>query len=168
MAIIKQGDENMDNLQKALGETINQLKQSYPYIEFNISQNQTELLDYTISNLKQNLILAFIFVCLVSVFFLNDVRSPLIIGLSMFVAVIISLLFFYLCKISLNVISLTGFILALGMMIDNSIIVTDNIGQYRRRGLSLEDACVKGTNEVVSPMLFCADDNFNICSSYFP
>ncbi len=153
MAIIKQGDENMDNLQKALGETINQLKQSYPYIEFNISQNQTELLDYTISNLKQNLILAFIFVCLVSVFFLNDVRSPLIIGLSMFVAVIISLLFFYLCKISLNVISLTGFILALGMMIDNSIIVTDNIGQYRRRGLSLEDACVKGTNEVVSPML---------------
>ena len=153
LSIIKQSDAKMESLQKALGETIDQMRQSYPSIEFNISQNQTELLDYTISNLKQNLILAFIFVCLVSVFFLNDIRSPLIIGFSMFVSVVISFLFFYLFKISLNVISLTGFILALGMMIDNSIIVTDNIGQYCRKGLSLEDACVKGTNEVIAPML---------------
>jgi len=156
LAIIKQSDAKIENLQKALTETINQMQESYPYIEFNISQNQTELLEFTISNLKQNLILAFIFVCLVAVFFIRDVRSPLIIGFSMFVAVVISLLFFYLFKISLNVISLTGFILALGMMVDNSIIVTDNIGQYRRRGLSLEDACVIGTNEVIAPMLAAA------------
>jgi multidrug efflux pump subunit AcrB len=71
----------------------------------------------------------------------------------MLISLIISLLFFYLFNISLNVISLTGLILALGMMVDNSIIVTDNIGQYRQRGLSLEDACVKGTNEVIAPML---------------
>jgi len=153
LAIIKQSDAKMESLQKALGEAIDQMRQSYPYIEFNISQNQTELLDYSISNLKQNFILAFIFICLVSVFFLRDVRSPLIIGISMFVSVIISLLFFYLFKISLNVISLTGFILALGIMIDNSIIVTDNVGQYRRKGLNLEDACVEGTNEVIAPML---------------
>ncbi|MDR2040609.1 MAG: efflux RND transporter permease subunit [Bacteroidales bacterium] len=153
LSIIKQNNENMDNLQKELDAAIRNLENSYPSIEFNITQNQTELLDYTISNLKQNLMLAFIFVCLVSVLFLNDVKSPMIIGFTMFVSVIISLLFFYLFKISLNTVSLTGFVLALGMMIDNSIIVTDNVGQYRRKGLTLEDACVQGTSEVMAPML---------------
>jgi multidrug efflux pump subunit AcrB len=153
MSIIKQSDENMANMQDALNKCIDNLKSKYPNIDFNISQNQTELLDYTISNLQQNLILAFIFVCLVSVFFMRDIKSPVIIGLSMFVSLIISLMFFYLFHVSLNVVSLTGLILALGMMIDNSIIVTDNIGQYRNKGLSIDEACVKGTNEVITPML---------------
>ncbi|GHV58949.1 cation transporter [Bacteroidia bacterium] len=153
LEIIKQADENMARMQGALNRVIDHLRKNYPEIEFSVSQNQTELLDYTISNLQQNLILAFIFVCLVSVFFMRDIRSPLIIGLSMFISLIISLMFFYFCHISLNVVSLTGLILALGMMIDNSIIVTDNIGQYRQRGLSIDEACIKGTHEVIAPML---------------
>lgn len=156
LGIIKQADENMANMQSVLDKTIHDLEKTYSNIEFSSSQNQTELLDYTISNLQQNLILAFIFVCLVSTIFMSDIRSPLIIGLCMFVSLIISLLFFYLFHISLNVVSLTGLVLALGMMIDNSIIVTDNIGQYRRKGLLLEDACIKGTNEVIAPMLSSA------------
>ena len=54
---------------------------------------------------------------------------------------------------SLNIISLSGLILALGMMIDSSIIVTENISQYRERGYSLKRACITGTSEVVTPML---------------
>ncbi|PRD56760.1 efflux RND transporter permease subunit [Sphingobacterium gobiense] len=153
MGIIKQGDENMSNLQEALESTIGSLKRTYPEIQFSTTQNQTELLDYTIVNLHQNLILAFVFVCLVSIFFMRDIRSPLIIGISIFVSLIISLLFFYLCNISLNIVSLTGLILALGMMIDNSIIVTDNIGQYRLGDSGIDEACIKGTNEVILPML---------------
>ncbi|MBE8722342.1 efflux RND transporter permease subunit [Sphingobacterium pedocola] len=153
MAIIKQGEENMASMQAALEGTINSLKRTYPDIAFSTSQNQTELLDYTIANLQQNLILAFIFVSLVSVFFMRDARSPLIIGISMFVSLIVCLLFFYLCNISLNIVSLTGLVLALGMMIDNSIIVTDNISQYRKQGLPIDDSCIKGTNEVIAPML---------------
>ncbi|MDR3235281.1 MAG: efflux RND transporter permease subunit [Prevotellaceae bacterium] len=156
LAIIKQSDENMANMQKALDEVVERMRTNYPTVEFSISQNQTELLDFTISNLQQNLILAFIFVCMVSAIFMRDVRSPLIIGLSMFVSLVVSLLFFYLCHITLNIVSLTGLILALGMMIDNSIIVTDNIGQYRAKGLSIDEACMKGTNEVITPMLSSA------------
>ncbi len=156
LAVIKQADENMDNLQKALDKVIVHFQKIYPDIEFHASQNQTELLNYSISNLQQNLMLAFLFVCLISVFFLNDLKSPVIIGLTMFIALIISLLFFYLFHISLNVVSLTGLILALGNMIDNSIIVTDNIGQYRQKGYSLDESCIKGTNEVITPMLSSA------------
>jgi len=153
LEIIKQSDESMSKMQSALDKVINSMKRNYANIEFNTSQNQTALLSYNISNLQQNLIYAFIFILLVSVVFMRDIKSPAIIGISMFVSLVISLTFFYLFKVSFNVVSLTGLILALGMMIDSSIIVTDNIGQYRRKGLSIDEACIKGTNEVIAPML---------------
>ncbi|WP_274950083.1 efflux RND transporter permease subunit [Bacteroides cutis] len=153
LAVIKQADENMDDMKQAITGTMNYFKRVYPDIDFSISRNQTELLDYTISNLQQNLSLGFLFICIVAVLFLGDVKSPFIIGLSMVVSIVVCFLFFYLFKMSLNIISLSGLILALGMMIDSSIIVTENISQYRERGYSLRRACVTGTSEVITPML---------------
>ncbi len=153
LAVIKQADENMDDMKLAIERTMEYFKAVYPEIEFSVSRNQTELLDYTISNLQQNLSLGFLFICIVAVLFLGDVKSPFIIGLSMVVSIVICFLFFYLFKMSLNIISLSGLILALGMMIDSSIIVTENISQYRERGYSLKRACVAGTSEVITPML---------------
>ena len=153
LAVIKQADENMEDMKLAINSTMDYFKKVYPDIDFSISRNQTELLDYTISNLQQNLSLGFLFICIVAVLFLGDVKSPFIIGLSMVVSIVICFLFFYLFRMSLNIISLSGLILALGMMIDSSIIVTENISQYRERGYSLRRACVAGTGEVVTPML---------------
>lgn len=153
LAVIKQADENMDKMKDSLVGTMEYFRRVYPDIDFSISRNQTELLDFTISNLQQNLSLGFLFICLVAVLFLGDVKSPLVIGLSMVVSIVISFVFFYLCNMSLNIISLAGLILALGMMIDSSIIVTENISQYRERGYSLRRACITGTGEVVTPML---------------
>jgi multidrug efflux pump subunit AcrB len=153
LAVIKQADEKMDAMRESLRGVTDYFAVVYPDIEFSISQNQTELLDYTISNLKQNLSLGFIFICIVAFLFLGDVKSPLVIGLSMVASLAISFLFFYLFHMSLNIISLSGLILALGMMIDSSIIVTENIAQYRVMGYSLEEACDRGTTEVITPML---------------
>lgn len=153
LAIIKQSDENMDRMKDKLSETIDYFSESYPQIDFSISRNQTELLDYTISNLQQNLMLGLLFIFIVSIFFLGDVRSPLVIGISMVTSIVITFFLFYLFGVSLNVISLSGLILAVGMMIDSSIIVTENIAQYRERGLSLDEACAAGTTEMITPML---------------
>ena len=153
LAIIKHGEENMDNLRNELKETTDYFSRIYPGIEFSITRNQTELLDYTISNLQQNFTLGFLFIFIVAVFFIGDVRSPLVIGITMITSVIITFFFFYICGISLNVISLSGLILAVGMMIDNSIIVTENVSQYREKGYSLKRAVVTGTSEMIAPML---------------
>lgn len=153
LAIIKQGEENMDNLRRELKETTDYFTRIYPDIEFGISRNQTELLDYTISNLQQNFTLGFLFIFIVAVFFIGDVRSPLVIGITMITSVVITFFFFYICRISLNVISLSGLILAVGMMIDNAIIVTENVSQYREKGYSLKRAAVAGTSEMITPML---------------
>lgn len=153
LAIIKQSEENMDNLKKELKKTTDYFAQIYPDITFSISRNQTELLDYSISNLQQNFTLGFLFIFIVAVFFIGDVRSPLVIGITMIVSVVITFFCFYLCKISLNIISLSGLILAVGMMIDNAIIVTENVSQYRERGYSLRRAAAAGTTEMITPML---------------
>ena len=153
LAIIKQSEENMDNLKAELKRTTDYFSRLYPSIEFSVSRNQTELLDYTISNLQQNFTLGFLLIFVVAILFIGDVRSPLVIGISMVTSVVITFFFFYICRVSLNIISLSGLILAVGMMIDNAIIVTENVSQYRERGYSLRRAAVAGTTEMITPML---------------
>ncbi|MDD4032930.1 MAG: efflux RND transporter permease subunit [Bacteroidales bacterium] len=153
LAVIKQADENMSRLKKTLAETIASFETRYPDVEFSTTRNQTELLDYTMSNLQQNLSMGLLFILIVAVLFLGDIKSPVIIGLSLIVAIVTAFLFFYLFDMSLNIISLAGLALASGMMIDSAIVVTENITQYREKGYDLEEACVIGTNEVISPML---------------
>ncbi|MDD4032876.1 MAG: efflux RND transporter permease subunit, partial [Bacteroidales bacterium] len=153
LAIIKQADENMSRLKQALDKTTASFETNYPNVEFSKTRNQTELLDYTMANLKQNLSMGLVFILIVAVLFLGDVKSPVIIGLSLVVSLVIAFLFFYIFQMSLNIISLAGLALASGMMIDSAIVVTENIAQYRERGYSLEEACVTGTNEVITPML---------------
>ncbi|MDO5608391.1 MAG: efflux RND transporter permease subunit [Capnocytophaga sp.] len=165
LAIIKQSDETMENLKQSLSKTMENLESTYPEVTFTTHRNQTELLDYTISNLNENLFLGFVLVFLVAIFFLGDTKSPIIIGMSMITALIISFVFFYLFGKSLNIISLSGMILALGMMIDSAIIVTDIITQHREKGEPLLEACIKGTNEVITPIL---SSTFTTISVFLP
>ena len=153
LAIIKHSEESMKDMKKALQSTVDHFSEIYPDIEFTETRSQTELLDFTISNLKQNLILGLILVFIVCILFMRSIRSSLIVGLSIIIGVILTFLFFYLFHVSINIISMSGLILAVGMMIDNSLIVTENITQYRQRGDTLMDSCVKGTNEMITPML---------------
>ena len=152
IGVIKQADETIKNLRKSLQTTLDDLERTYPDVEFTVNRNQTELLDYTISNLQENLLQGFLLVFIVALLFLGDARSPFIIGISMTTALITTFIFFYLFGHSINIITLSGLILALGNMIDSSIVVTDIITQYRKWGYSLEDACEKGTKEVIMPI----------------
>jgi multidrug efflux pump subunit AcrB len=153
LAIIKESTAKMASLELKMNEIIDVFRKDYPQMDFEISQDQTRLLDYSISNLKQNLLAGGILAFFLMFFFLKDAKSPLIIGFSIPATLIISLLFFYVVGLSINIISLAGLILGIGMMIDNSIVVIENITQWIDRGLSLVDACIKGTNEIITPLI---------------
>lgn len=153
LAIIKHSDESMSHLKDAVGEVTASLQKEYPEIDFSETRDQTALLDYTISNLEQNLILGLILVFLSCLAFMGSARSSAAIGISITASVAITLLLFYLFKVSVNIISMSGMILAVGMMIDNSLIVMENIEQFIKRGEPLKEACAKGTEEVITPML---------------
>ncbi|HYQ57410.1 MAG TPA: efflux RND transporter permease subunit, partial [Draconibacterium sp.] len=85
--------------------------------------------------------------------FLREKKAPWLIGISIPVSLVISLLLFYLTGLSINIISLSGLVLGVGMMIDNSIIVIDNITQHRQRHALLDKACEDGTNEITRPLI---------------
>jgi multidrug efflux pump subunit AcrB len=153
LAIIKESTSKMAALKQKMSEMITLFRADYPQMDFEISQDQTRLLDYSISNLKQSLWAGGILAFVLMFFFLKDGKSPLIIGFSIPATLVISLLFFYITGLSINIISLAGLILGIGMMIDNSIVVIENITQWIDMGESLINACVKGTNEIITPLI---------------
>ncbi len=153
LAIIKQADARMSDLKEEITKLTEVFRKDYPHIDFVMTRDQTALLDYSIDNLTQNLLAGIFLACFIIFFFMQDFRSPLLITITIPIALIISMLFMYMAGISINIISLSGIVLGVGMMVDNSIIVIDNITQHWDKGEPLQIAAVRGTNEVFTPML---------------
>ena len=153
LAVIKQADEGMDNMKERVNELVKQFETQFPELKFDVSRNQTELLDYTISNLKQNLVLGLILIIVVAMLFMGGVRTSVVVCVCMMVSLIVTFLPFRIFGQSLNIISLSGLILVSGMMIDNALIVSENIAQWRQRGRTLRMACVEGSRELITPLL---------------
>ena len=153
LAVIKRTDARMASLRDGIQKLMEAFERDYPDLEFQVTRDQTELLDYSINNMVRNLLFGALFACLIIFFFMQDFRSPLLVVITIPTALILSFLFFYVLKISINIISLSGLVLGLGMMVDNSIITIDNITQRWIKGEPLQDACVYGTQEVFTPML---------------
>ena len=136
-----------------------------PELKFDITRDQTELLAYSINNLEWNLVAAIFFTSLVLVLFMRRWRLALLVALSIPLSLLITLLSFRLIGISLNIISLSGLILGVGMIVDNSIIVIDNILQKRVSAQSVENAVAEGTWNVFTPMLSSV---LTTCSVFLP
>lgn len=165
MAVIKQSSARMEDLQENTRQLMAIFEKDYPDMSFELAQDQSALLDYSINNLKQDLLIGGSLAFLLMLAFIKKFRAAVLIGITIPVSLVISQLVFYLTGLSLNIISLGGLILGLGMIIDNSIVVIDNITQHRTRGLSLEDACVEGTEEVIRPLISSVLTN---CAVFIP
>ncbi len=153
MAVIKQSDAKMAGLKKELDAMVQHFREDYPDLEFSITRDQSKLLQYSINNLGQSLLFGGLLAFLAMFLFLREKRAPWLIGVSIPVSLIITLFFFYLANLTINIISLSGLVLGVGMMIDNSIIVIDNITQHRQRHSQLDRACYEGTNEIIRPLI---------------
>jgi len=165
LAIIKQPDIKMDDLKKSVDYQVKKIQREYPQLSVKVTQDQTALLDYSIGNLKQDLFWGALLAIVVVFIFIANWRLPLIIGVIIPISLILSFIFLQIFGISVNIISLSGLVLGVGMMIDNSIIVIDNITQHRERGLSPENASINGTNEIIVPLLSSMLTN---CAVYIP
>lgn len=165
MAIIKQNDAQMADLQQSMEGLLENMRSEYPEIEFELTRDQTYLLTYTISNLKANLYVGVLLACLILFLFMRQWRLSLLIVMTIPLSLILTLLCFYLLGISMNIISLSGLILGVGMIVDNSIIVIDNVMRRWREGDRLQTAIVKGTREVFAPMLSSV---LTTCSVFIP
>ena len=165
LAVIKQNDAQMDDLQEQIDGILKDLRKNYPKINFDLTRDQTQLLTFSMDNLKSNLYIGIFLACIVLFFFMRDRRLPVLVIITIPLVLVLTLIVFFLCGISLNIVSLSGLILGIGMIVDNSIIVIDNIVQKWKSGLNVADAVVKGTNEVFTPMLSSV---LTTCSVFIP
>lgn len=153
ITVHKQGSAKMTELTPLVYEAIALFKNDYPQANFEATQDQSLLLNAGIDNLTSSLIFGGIFAFAVLFLFMGNVRMPIIMGITLPVSLTISFLLFYAANLSINIISLSGLALGLGMLIDNAIIVIDNITRKRKNGLPIVEACITGVNEVMAPLI---------------
>lgn len=82
LAVIKQADARMSKLKEELNKQLRQFRRDYPNIEFTVTRDQTELLDYSISNLVNNILFGTLLACLIIFFFMCDLKSPTLVVLT--------------------------------------------------------------------------------------
>lgn len=153
MAVIKQSDARMSALKESVSALMSQFETDYPQLEFQVTRDQTQLLSYSIDNLVRNIIAGILLACIVIFLFMMDFKSPALVALTMPLSLIFSMAVFYAVGLTLNIISLAGLLLGVGMMTDNTIILVDNITARWMRGEELRRAVLRGTGEVAGPML---------------
>lgn len=153
LTIQKQARSRMNELVPEILRTIEKFRIDYPEIDFEVSQDQTFLLDAGIDNLTQDIIYAGIFTIILLFMFLGNWQAPLLMSITIPVSLTITFIFFYIFKLSFNIISLSGLALGIGMLIDTSIVVVDSITRSGKTESNPVDAAVKGTNKVIVPVI---------------
>lgn len=165
IAVVKNNGSSMGRLRREVNALIESMESDYPSLQFQITRDQTGLLDYSISNMLKNLVSGALFACLVLFFFYRNLISPLMTLVSVPLSLAVSALVLYVWGISINLLSLSGLVLGIGMMVDNSIIAVGNITRRHNAGETLRDACVMGTREVFAPLL---SSLLTTCSMFLP
>ena len=153
ITVHKQGNARMNEVISEIYQAVAIFKEDYPDAEFAVTQDQSQLLNAGIENLQSSLLFGGLFAFAVLFLFMGNARMPLVMGITLPVSLVISFLLFYVFQLSINIISLSGLALGLGMLIDNSIIVIDNITRKRKEGKKLIEACIAGVNEVIAPLI---------------
>ena len=149
LAVYKEGDENTVQVAKLIAQRVERIRESLPEdIELVVIYDQSTFISSAVNDVRTAAILGGLIAILVLYGFLRDARATTIVGIAIPVSVIGTFLLMYTNDISLNIMSLGGIALAVGMLVDNSIVVLENIVRKKEQGQGLVEAAQNGTAEV--------------------
>jgi HAE1 family hydrophobic/amphiphilic exporter-1 len=149
ITVQKQTSANTVKVARLVENTFDELKKQLPEnVTTETAFSQADFINWSISNVAQNAVIGGILAVLVLYIFLRNFRTTLIIGLSIPISIIATFILIYYNNLSLNIISLGGLALGVGMLVDNSIVVLENIFRFREAGYSREESASLGTAEV--------------------
>ena len=149
LAVYKEGDENTVQVARLIGQRVARIRESLPEdIELVVIYDQSTFISSAVNDVRTAALLGGLIAILVLYGFLRDARATTIIGIAIPVSVIGTFLLMYTNDISLNIMSLGGIALAVGMLVDNSIVVLENIVRKKEQGQGVVDAAQNGTAEV--------------------
>ena len=149
MIVSKQSGANTVEAANGVIAAIPEVLKFTPGIEWNLINNQAEFIESSIANLEETVVLAVIIVFFVLLVFFRSIRTSLIVATAIPVSLMATFAFMSSLGMSLNVISMAGLALAVGMLVDNGIVTLENIFRHHEDGDSAFQACVKGTKEIM-------------------
>jgi len=152
--ILKQTGSNIVQVADKVNQEIANLQKELPAgVKIDIVVDQSQYIKDSISQMARNTVSGGVLAVLVLLVFLRNIRSTLIIGLAIPFSVISTFIMVYFAGITLNVMSLGGLALGVGMMVDSAIVILENIFRYRQLGHGYIDAAIKGSSEVGSAVM---------------
>ncbi|MGE4526470.1 MAG: efflux RND transporter permease subunit, partial [Sphaerochaeta sp.] len=150
LSVNKESDANSVQVAKHVKEVIEDLNKELPKgMSLEVIVDTTEMVESTINTVYESLLYGVVLVMVVLFIFLRSIRSTFIIGISIPVSMLLTVLVMFFMGYSLNLMTLTGLILGLGMTVDSSIVILENIFRYRERGAKLHAAAILGTKEMI-------------------
>ena len=126
-----------------------ELEEEYPGLKFVSLMDQGDYIHMAISSVVESLLIGGALAILVLFLFLRDLRPTLAVGISIPVSVLFALVLMYFSGVTMNIISMAGLAIGIGMLVDNSIVVIENIYRLRAEGVSPKDAAIRGAREVM-------------------
>lgn len=148
ISIQKQSDANTVAVSKKVSEEIENLKVKYPDVKIDVLIDQADYINSSISNVASSAVIGGILAILILFLFLGNVKSTVVIGAAIPTSIIATFILLYFTKITLNLMTLGGLALGVGMLVDNSVVVLENIYRYIQDGYDRKEAAMKGTGEV--------------------
>ncbi|MGN1412501.1 MAG: efflux RND transporter permease subunit [Oscillospiraceae bacterium] len=144
----KQTTYSTAEVAESIQKKLSQISEEDSNISFVELMNQGDYIDLIVNSVLSNLVQGAVFAIIVLFLFLKDWRPTLIIALSIPISVIFAITLMYFTGISLNIISLSGLAIGVGMLVDNSVVVIENVYRLRNKGLSAIKSSVSGAMQV--------------------
>ena len=148
LSISKASTAGTSDVSKGCNEKLRELEKEYGGLRFTNLMDQGDYIELIVDSVLSNLLWGALLAVVVLLIFLQDVRPTVIVAFSIPLSVLFAVVLMYFTNITLNIISLSGLALGVGMLVDNSIVVIENIYRLRNKGVSAARAAVMGANQV--------------------
>jgi HAE1 family hydrophobic/amphiphilic exporter-1 len=148
--VTSESDSNQVQVANRVRAALEDINQNLPQgISLEVLSDNTTLINATLKQVYSNAFQGAILSMLILFIFLRNIKGTLIIGLSIPVSILLTLMFMSVFGFTLNLLTMTGLILGLGMTVDASIVILDNVHNYRERGAKPEIAAILGSQEMI-------------------
>ncbi|MGP3777260.1 efflux RND transporter permease subunit [Halanaerobium saccharolyticum] len=148
LSIQKQTDANTVQAANAVKAEIEKIQNEYDDLNIITAMDQSDFIEKAIESVQRNAVIGGLLAVLILFIFLRNIRSTIVIGTAIPVSIIATFVLMFFADLNINIISLGGLALGVGMLVDNAIVVLENIYRYRSMGVGKIEAAKEGSSEV--------------------
>jgi multidrug efflux pump subunit AcrB len=148
LSIFKASTTGTNEVSRTLKAEIKEMEEKYEGLDVLIMVDQGDYIQLIVKSVLQSIVIGASLAIIILAFFLKDFMPTIVVAISIPLSVLLSLVAMYFSGISLNMMSLSGMALGIGMLVDNSIVIIENIYRLRGRGINAARAAVQGTRQV--------------------